>query len=47
MSTLKAAQHRVQWTSAGFPHIFGDSAPGGFIRHIPRLLVTPAVGRLP
>jgi hypothetical protein len=39
----------VHWTSAGFAHTFGDSAPtadsasGGFVRQIPRLPVTPAV----
>ncbi len=37
----QAAQHRAHWTSAGFAHTFGDSAPtadsasGGFSRQIP------------
>jgi hypothetical protein len=48
----KSAQHCVHWTSAGFAHTFGDSAPtadlasGGFVRQVPHLPVTPAVGRL-
>jgi len=50
LAFMQVAQHRVHRTSAGCAHTFGiqpqtaDSASGGFVRQIPPLPVTPAVG---